>query len=112
MYKSISNFIDWFIPASVREHPSDRMMARTFVLLHLLGPIMGHSVTFFLSQTAAGATWQFWATEAMVVSFLAIPLVLRWAGSLEFAAMVSVQVLVGLSLFGSFFFGGISSPLL
>src|SRR5690349_24035575 len=100
MYKSIYRFIDWFIPNSIQENHSDRMMARTFVLLHLLGPVMGHSVTFFLSQTAAGATWQFWATEAMVVSFLGIPLLLRWGGSLELAAMVSVQVLVGLSLFG------------
>lgn len=112
MQKSIYRFIDWFIPFPIRETESDRLMARTFVLLHLLGPIMGHSVTFFLWQTSAGATWQFWATEAIVVSFLAIPLLLRALGSLRIAAMVSVQVLVGLSLFGSFFFGGISSPLL
>jgi signal transduction histidine kinase len=111
MYKSIYRFIDWFIPSSIRETESDRLMARTFVLLHLLGPVMGHSVTYFLWQTSAGATWQFWVTEAIVVSFLAIPLLLR-LGSLRLAAMVSVQVLVGLSLFGSFFFGGISSPLL
>ncbi|HEY0325096.1 MAG TPA: ATP-binding protein [Allosphingosinicella sp.] len=112
MYKSIYRFIDWFIPSSIQENQSDRLMARTFVLLHLVGPVMGHSVTYFLSQTAAGGTWQYWATEAIVVSFLAIPLLLRAVGSLQIAAMVSVQVLVGLSLFGSFFFGGISSPLL
>ena len=112
MYKSIYRFIDWFIPNSIQENQSDRLMARTFVLLHLVGPLMGHSVTFFLSQTAAGATWQFWVTEAIVVGFLAIPLLLRAVGSLQIAAMVSVQLLVGLSLFGSFFFGGISSPLL
>ena len=112
MYKSIYRFIDWFIPSSIRETESDRLMARTFVLLHLLGPVMGHSVTYFLWQTSAGATWQFWVTEAIVVSFLAIPLLVRLLGGLRPAAMVSVQVLVGLSLFGSFFFGGISSPLL
>jgi signal transduction histidine kinase len=108
MYK----FIDWFIPPAIRETESDRLMARTFVLLHLIGPLMGHSVMFFLSQTSAGDTWQFWTTEVIVVSFLAIPLLLRVSGSLRVAAMVSVQLLVGLSLFGSFFFGGISSPLL
>src|SRR5688572_21687827 len=101
MQKSIYGFIDWFIPASIWENHSDRLMARTFVLLHLLGPIMGHSVTYFLRQTAAGSTWQFWATEAIVVSFLAIPLLLRVLQSLRIAAMISVQVLVGLSLFGS-----------
>jgi signal transduction histidine kinase len=108
----IYRFIDWFIPANIRETESDRLMARTFVLLHLLGPIMGHSVTYFLAKTSAGGTWQFWTTEAIVVCFLAIPLLLRVGKSLRLAAMVSVQLLVGLSLFGSFFFGGISSPLL
>ena len=55
----IYRFIDWFIPANIRETESDRLMARTFVLLHLLGPIMGHSVTYFLAKTSAGGTWQF-----------------------------------------------------
>jgi signal transduction histidine kinase len=112
MYKAVYRFIDWFIPPDIRETESDRLMARTFVFLHLLGPVMGHSVTYFLWQTSAGATWQFWVTEAIVVSFLGTPLLLKYFKSLQLAAMVSVQMLVGLSLFGSFVFGGISSPLL
>ena len=112
MQKSFYRFIDWFIPPQIRETESDRLMARTFVFLHLLGPVMGHSVTYFLAQTSAGGTWQFWVVEAMVVGFLAVPMLLRACGSLRIAAMVSVQMLVGLSLFGSFVFGGISSPLL
>ena len=112
MSRSVYRFLDWFIPPTIRETESDRLMARTFVILHLLGPLMGHSVTYFLWQTSAGATWQFWTTEVIVVSFLATPLLLRVCESLRIAAMVSVQLLVGLSLFGSFFFGGISSPLL
>ena len=112
MRTGIYKFIDWFIPAAISETESDRLMARTFVLLHLIGPIMGHSVMFFLWQTSAGATWQFWTTEVIVAAFLAIPLLLRVSRSLRLSAMVSVQLLVGLSLFGSFFFGGISSPLL
>jgi signal transduction histidine kinase len=112
MHRSFYRFIDWFIPPAMLESDSDRMMARTFVMLHLAGPIMGHSVTFFLARTVAGETWQFWVTESMVVGFLAIPLLLRLSGSMRLPAMTSVQMLVGLSLFGSFSFGGISSPLL
>jgi len=104
--------IDWFIPPAIRETDSDRLMARTFVFLHLMGPLMGQSVSYFLARTSAGATWQFWCTEAMVLSFLLTPLMLRLTGSLHQAAFFSVQMLVGLSLFGSFFFGGISSPFL
>ncbi len=112
MQRALYKIIDWFIPLAIRETESDRLMARTFVLLHLLGPAMGHSVTYFLWQTPAGATWQFWCTEAMVASFFGIPFMLRHWGSMRAAAITSVQMLVGLSLFGSFFFGGISSPFL
>ncbi|MDB5671568.1 MAG: hypothetical protein JWO25_2527 [Alphaproteobacteria bacterium] len=112
MRRSFYDIIDWFIPAAMLESDSDRLMARTFVLLHLAGPLMGHSVTFFLARTVAGATWQFWVTECMVAGFLAIPLLLRISGRMLVPAMTSVQMLVGLSLFGSFYFGGISSPLL
>jgi signal transduction histidine kinase len=112
MHKPIYRIIDWFIPSAMLESDSDRLMARTFVLLHFAGPLMGHSVTLFLAQTAAGASWQFWATEFMVAGFFAIPFLLRASGSMTLPAMTSVQMLVGLSLFGSFFFGGISSPLL
>lgn len=112
MHKLFYRMIDWFIPPAIRETDSDRLMARTFVFLHLMGPLMGQSVTYFLWQTSAGATWQFWCTEAMVLSFFLTPLMLRLSGSLRPAAFFSVQMLVGLSLFGSFFFGGISSPFL
>lgn len=112
MYKPLYRILDWFIPAAMLESDSDRLMARTFVMLHLAGPLMGHSVTFFLARTAAGSTWQFWVTEGMVAGFFGIPFLLRACGSMRLPAMTSVQMLVGLSLFGSFSFGGISSPLL
>ena len=112
MQKPFYRVIDWFIPAGMLEGDSDRLMARTFVMLHLAGPLMGHSVTFFLAQTVAGATWQWWVTEAMVAGFFGIPFLLKVSGSMKLPAMTSVQMLVGLSLFGSFSFGGISSPLL
>ena len=94
MQRALYNMIDWFIPAAIRETESDRLMARTFVLLHLVGPLMGHSVTYFLWQTPAGKTWQFWVTEALVASFFGISFLLRWSGSLRIAAVVSVQKLV------------------
>ncbi len=112
MHKRFYRAIDWFIPAAMLQGDSDRLMARTFVMLHLAGPLMGHSVTFFLARTTAGESWQFWVTEAMVAGFLGIPLLLKASGGIRLPAMTSVQMLVGLSLFGSFYFGGISSPLL
>jgi len=112
MLTFLYSLIDWFIPDAQRKSDADRLMMRTFVALHLAGPLMGHSVTFFLHRTAAGASWQFWVVEAIVASFLLTPLALKLTGSLRLAASFSVQLLVGLSLFGSFYFGGIASPLL
>ncbi len=112
MIRGFFNLVDWFIPDSVGDTDSDRLMARTFVALHLVGPLMGHAVTWFLSQTPAIATWQFWVTEAMVASFFLIPFVLKATRNLDFSAMMSAQMLVCLSLFGSFYFGGMSSPFL
>jgi signal transduction histidine kinase len=113
MLKELNRLLDWFIPEPMRRSDTDLPMVRNFVLLHLLGPLMGHSVTVFLWLTVrSGAGWQFWVLETCVASFFAIPFVLRLSGSMTLSAMLSVQLLVGTSLFGSFWFGGISSPLL
>ena len=90
MQKPFYRVIDWFIPAGMLEGDSDRLMARTFVMLHLAGPLMGHSVTFFLAQTVAGATWQWWVTEAMVAGFFGIPFLLKVSGSMKLPASTSV----------------------
>ncbi|NKB15718.1 MAG: hypothetical protein HC774_00390 [Sphingomonadales bacterium] len=82
------------------------------MLLHLLGPLMGHSVTGYLLFSLQLDGWQFWVLEAGVASFFLVPFILRWHGDMRLPTMLSVQMLVGVSLFGSFFFGGISSPLL
>jgi signal transduction histidine kinase len=86
------------------------MKVRTFILLHLLGPAMGHSVVLFLWYASKPLTWQFWVVEVGVVSFWAVPMLVRATQSVFLPAVLSVQVLVFLSLFGSFYYGGISSP--
>jgi signal transduction histidine kinase len=86
------------------------MKVRTFILLHLLGPAMGHSVILFLWYATKTLTWQFWVIEVSVASFWLVPILVKATRSLFLPASLSVQVLVFLSLFGSFFYGGISSP--
>ncbi len=112
MIARLNTLLDWFIPVRFRSSVSDVTVVRNFVLLHFLGPLMGQAVTAFLWLNLPVAGWQFWVTEICVSSFFLVPIILRKSGSMELAAMVSVQMLVGLSLFGSFWFGGISSPLL
>jgi signal transduction histidine kinase len=112
MASHFRKIIDRFVPEAMLADESDALMARTFVMLHLIGPAMGHAVTVFLAYTATTIALPFWTIEALVLSFFLIPMVLKRTGSLDAAAIVSVQMLVFLSLFGSYFFGGISSPFL
>ena len=63
-------------------------------------------------MTVAATAGSSGCSKRIVASFLAIPFLLRFTGSMRSPAMSSVQLLVGPSLFGSFWFGGISSPLL
>ena len=112
MMSWVNRGIDFFIPPSARGETSNYMMFRTFVVLHLLGPLLGHSVIVFLYQASAEIGWVFWVIEANVVFFWLIPFLVRRTGNLVLPATLSVQALVLLSLFGSFFYGGISSPFL
>ncbi|MGZ8281516.1 MAG: sensor histidine kinase [Allosphingosinicella sp.] len=112
MIATATRMIDYFVPPSAREESSNYMMYRTFVILHLLGPLLGHSVIVFLYQASTEIPWVFWFIEVNVCFFWLMPLLVRATGSLVLPATLSVQALVMLSLFGSFFYGGISSPFL
>lgn len=104
--------IDYFVPLSVREKESNYMMVRTFVFLHIFGPMLGHSVTAFLYRASSSIGLVFWTIEVILCFFWLMPWLVRRTGNLVLPATLSVQALVTLSLFGSFFYGGISSPFL
>ena len=107
-----TDLIDYFIPAEMRQDQASLMKIRTFVLLHILGPAMGHSVILFLWEASKVVAWQFWVIEVSVASFWLIPPLVKLTKSIFLPATLSVQALVFLSLFGSFYYGGISSPFL
>ncbi|RZJ00080.1 MAG: hypothetical protein EON90_08785 [Brevundimonas sp.] len=112
MLAVIGRAIDYFIPEHVRRDQSDLMKIRTFIFLHLMGPAMGQSVMVFLWKASAVVHWQFWLLEAAVASFWVVPVLTKYSKTLVWPAFASVQVLVFISLFGSFCYGGISSPFL
>src|SRR3712207_5739670 len=112
MLDVLNRIIDHFVPAQAKVETSSYMMVRTFVFLHLFGPLLGHSVIVFLYQASHDIGWVFWALELNLCFFWLMPFLVRWTGSLTVPATLSVQALVTLSLFGSFFYGGISSPFL
>jgi signal transduction histidine kinase len=104
--------VDYFVPPEAHGKASDYLMVRTFVFLHLFGPLLGHSVIIFLYQASEQIGWIFWTIEANLCFFWLMPVLVKRTGNLKLPTMLSVQALVTLSLFGSFFYGGMSSPFL
>src|SRR5262245_13572065 len=40
--------LDWFIPARVHENSELQQRARMFLISHLFGPFLGHTITIYL----------------------------------------------------------------
>ena len=112
MWQKILNLIDWFIPASAKRERSELGMVRIFVFLHIFGPLMAQSICVFLYLTDPHPDFVVWTTIGCIDSFFLLPFVLRLTGNLHFTALLTVQVLAFATLFGSFHYGGVSSPLL
>jgi len=112
MLNSVVAVIDWFVPSAAKRERSELGMARNYVFTHLFGPLMAQSICVFLYLTDPHPGVVVWTMIAAIWSFWTLPLVLKWTGNLQLCAGLTVQILAFASLFGSFFYGGVSSPLL
>ena len=112
-------FIDSFIPESVRaeHHVAQRM--RMFMISHTLGPLLGHTITATLLVLDPAPSPHVWILAASISLFWVFP----WALKLCFRffdphkaytalALLSVFDLVFAILWGSYHYGGVSSPFL
>ncbi len=104
--------IDWFIPTALRFERSELSLARNFVFTHLCGPLLSQSILIFLYMSDKQGGWPMWTIFACVWAFWLLPLVLKYTGNLYLSALISVEMLAFVSLFGAFFYGGASSPFL
>lgn len=105
-------FIDWFIPERSRRTKSDLGRARTFVFTHLVGPTSGASIVAFLFMADPSPGYHVPLIAAGIAAFWVLPFMLRWTGSLRLVAIISVQTLIAVTLFGVYNYGGVSSPFL
>ncbi|WP_395673977.1 sensor histidine kinase [Phenylobacterium sp.] len=112
MWESILKIIDWFVPEAAKRERSELGLARNFVFTHLFGPLMAQSICVFLYLSDPRPGWVVWTIVGAIWSFWALPFVLRATKNLQLVALISVQTLAFASLFGSFHYGGVSSPLL
>jgi signal transduction histidine kinase len=110
MIKAGLRFVDFFVPEALRERRSDLSLARNFVFTHIVGPAMGQSIAVFLFFADPEPGVAFFTVCMCIAAFWTLPLVLKFTGRIEPAAYASSQLLIFTSLFGAFFYGGISSP--
>jgi signal transduction histidine kinase len=112
MLTAFLRFLDWFVPAALKHERSDLSVARFFVFTHIFGPAMAQTmaVMLYLSDPAPGI--ECWTVIACIWAFWLLPFALRRFGDLQAVALASFQLLVFASLFGSYNYGGLSSPFL
>ena len=104
--------IDWFIPSAAKAERSELSLARNFVFTLLFGPALSQSISLFLYLSDPNPGVACWTVIICIWLFWTLPFVYRWSGSLQLSALLSVELLAFTSLFGSYFYGGVSSPFL
>jgi signal transduction histidine kinase len=112
MWNAVLRLVDWFVPEAAKRERSELGLARNFVFTHLFGPLMAQSICLFLYLTDPHPNVVVWTMVLCIWSFWALPFVLKITRNLQLVALLSVQTLAFASLFGSFHYGGVSSPLL
>jgi signal transduction histidine kinase len=113
---SILNFLlrilDWFIPDTAKSERSELNLARNFVFTHLAGPLLSQSISVFLYLSDPDPGFACWTVIICIWLFWTLPFVYKWTGKLQQTAIVTVELLAFTSLFGAYYYGGVSSPFL
>jgi signal transduction histidine kinase/ActR/RegA family two-component response regulator len=109
---AIYPFLDWFIPAKIQEEQQAHQRARMFLISHLFGPVLGHTITVYLFWLEAAPDWPLAILAASITAFWAFPFLLRWTGWYNVLAVLSVQNLIFAIMWGCYQYGGVSSPFL
>jgi signal transduction histidine kinase len=104
--------IDWFIPDALRTDAATLGRARIFVFSHLFGPTLGQSISVYLWSLDPNRDYAYWVIVGLITSFWTLPFALKFTGHLRVLAFVSVEDLTFVTLFGSYQYGGVSSPFL
>jgi signal transduction histidine kinase len=102
--------IDWFVPAEAQKSTATLWRARIFVISHVLGPFSAVAILGYLYRALAAHDWVYWTLCVLCCSFWTLPFALKLARNLTKPALFSFFVLTFISVFGSFFYGGVSSP--
>jgi signal transduction histidine kinase/CheY-like chemotaxis protein len=109
----LSGFVDWFIADDVRSGSNELRRRRMFLISHLLGPFLGHPITLFLYVRDPHPWPHVHILGASITLFWLFPLLIKFLPKYYTVfALLSVQNLIFAILWGSYQYGGASSPFL
>ena len=112
MWNRLIGIIDWFIPSAAKVERSEHGLARNFVFTHLFGPALSQSISLFLYLSDPHPGFACWTVIVCICLFWTLPFVYRLTSNLHLSALISVELLAFTSLFGAYYYGGVSSPFL
>jgi len=112
IWNQLIGLIDWFIPAAAKAERSERGLAQNFVFTHLFGPLLSQSIALFLYLSDPNPGFACWTVIICIWLFWTLPFVYKLTTDLQLSALISVELLAFTALFGSYYYGGVSSPFL
>ena len=106
--------VDWFLPASLAQDHYMAQRAHMFLISHLFGPVLGHSITVALYLIDPAPGLHLWVLAGSITAFWLFPFALKLLGGRFYTALalISVQNLLFAILWGCYQYGGVSSPFL
>ena len=104
--------LDWFVPPEARTDEATLGRARIFAFSHIFGPCLGHAISIYLYVADQQRGFPFWVIVGCITAFWTLPFALKFTGSLPAVALSSVITLTFVTLYGSYHYGGVSSPFL
>jgi len=112
MFNILLKIADWFIPQELRASTAMFWRARIFAISHLLGPCSAVVILRYLYHADPSPGLPFWIIVVLCFAFWLLPFGMKLTRQLAWAAAFSVVDLTFVSVFGAYFYGGVSSPFL
>jgi signal transduction histidine kinase/CheY-like chemotaxis protein len=109
---TIYPLLDWFMPPALKAEREMEQPARMFLISHIFGPFLGHTITIYLYVLDPHPGYQLWVLALSITVFWAFPFALKRTGAYVALALLSVQNLIFAVLWGAYHYGGVSSPFL
>ena len=109
----LDRVLEWFIAGQIRPGSNEHRRVRMFLISHLCGPFLGHPITAFLYLKDPDPWPHVFVLGMSITLFWVLPPLVRlFARYYNLLALLSVQNLIFAILWGSYHYGGASSPFL